>query len=428
MIDILSQRCEYPILIALQRPESPPGESSVHLKELRGLVETLGMEPCHEMTIPLRQHHPRYLLGKGKVEELADIIAETEADLVVFDDDLSPVQQRNLEARWNITVIDRREVILDIFGDRAVTRESELQVELARLEYMMPRLTRAWSHLSRQKGGTKGTRGEGEKQLEMDRRMVQQRLARLKKELKEITRVREIRRKKRQSGDLPRASLVGYTNAGKSSLLNRLSHSDVYVQDQLFATLDPTTRKIELPRGGSLLLTDTVGFIRKLPHHLVDAFHSTLEEALEADFLVHLVDVSDPHWEDHLRTNQEVLNTLGADEKETLYIFNKWDRLSPDERQAARFSLNRHQPSCAVSALKGDGMDELKALLEEVINRNRPLRYYALPRSRYDLVSLLHREAQVISKEEGEEDVLMEVRCTPLLAERLKDYRRSREE
>jgi len=423
VIDILSQRCEYPLLIALQKPEDAPGQAQKHLEELRSLVETLGMEPCKSLVVTLRKNHPRFLLGKGKVEEIDQLIDENEADLVVFDDDLSPAQQRNLETLWDTTVIDRREVILDIFGDRAVTREAELQVELARLEYMMPRLTRAWTHLSRQKGGTKGTRGEGEKQLEVDRRLLKHRLSRLKKELEEITRVRSVRRKQRQEGDTPRASLVGYTNAGKSSLLNKLADSDVFVKDQLFATLDPTTRRVELPRGGVLLVTDTVGFIRKLPHHLVDAFHSTLEETLEADFLIHVVDASDPQWEDHLKTSEEVLAELGAGDKECIYVFNKMDRLSPDEKEALSFRTSRYSRVCPLSVHQGQGLTEFLALLEEVMHQKRPALVFSIPHSRYDLTALLHREAQILEKTEEDEGVTLRVRCSPRIAEQLKEFR-----
>ncbi len=420
--DFLSTRCEYPLLVVLQSPQGSSREASAHLRELEGLTQTLGMKPVRGLVLPLRRPHPRYLIGTGKTAQLEEMIEETKADLVVFDDDLTPSQQRNLESRWDTTVIDRREIILDIFSSRASTREAELQVELARLEYMMPRLTRAWSHLSRQKGGTKGTRGEGEKQLEADRRIVQNRLTRLRRELREVSQTRETRRKQRQSGTTPRASLVGYTNAGKSSLLNALANSEVMVKNQLFATLDPTTRQVPLPRGGAVLITDTVGFIRKLPHHLVDAFRSTLEETREADFLIHVVDIADPEWESQLETSRRVLQELESEEKPTLYVFNKSDKLSREEQQRTSFILQEYPHSCLVSLKTGAGIPDVLEHMEGMISRERPSRIYALPRNRYDLAARLHREAQVLHREEGDKAVWMEARTSEELARQLAPF------
>ncbi|MEA5032813.1 MAG: GTPase HflX, partial [Sphaerochaeta sp.] len=272
----------------------PQGEeirrSQARLEELLSLVQTMGAEIVSSLVIPLRETNAATLIGSGKVAELDALAKEAGADCIIFDRDLPPRVQRNLEQTMDIAVIDRQEVILQIFSDRAATKEAVLQVALARQEYSLPRLTRKWTHLSRQRGGTKGTRGEGETQLEIDRRIVLNKITVLKDELKKVEAQRAIQRKSRSNGTLPTAAIVGYTNAGKSSLLNLLSKSDVLVENKLFATLDPTTRKVALPRGGDMLISDTVGFVSDLPHQLVDAFKSTLEEARYDDFIIHVVD------------------------------------------------------------------------------------------------------------------------------------------
>src|SRR6056297_586908 len=298
------------LLITLQTPELTPAQCNYYLDELRSLCDTLGFETVEQVVVPIKRLHPRYLVGSGKAKELAELAEAYEVDCLIFDDTISPSQQRNLEQLSGRCIIDRQEVILEIFSEHARTREALLQVGLARMEYSLPRLTRAWTHLSRQRGGTRGNRGEGETQLEVDRRIVLKKITGLKHELLKLKNQRNTRRKHRSGIPVPTGAIIGYTNAGKSSLLNALTGSATLVQDKLFATLDPTTRKMELSGGTRILLTDTVGFIRKLPHSLVDAFHSTLEETLVADFLLHLVDASNPEAEHHIETTLEVLGEL----------------------------------------------------------------------------------------------------------------------
>ncbi|MFA7231970.1 MAG: GTPase HflX, partial [Victivallaceae bacterium] len=290
---------ERAILVGVHDTQTTPSEAREHLEELEELVTNLNIGIIDRLLVNLKTPQSQYYVGSGKAQEIFDLIEELNADCLIFDGELSPSQQRNWERFTKICVIDRQEVILDIFAERASTRESVLQVELARMQYYVPRLTRAWTHLSRQKGGNKGTRGEGEKQIEADRRLVKDRIKFLQLELQEVRKQRDTQRKNRDRNEIPHAAIVGYTNAGKSSLLNKLSGANVLVEDKLFATLDPTTRKILLPSKQPLLLTDTVGFVRKLPHNLVEAFKSTLEEAVLADFLILVLDISSPYVEEH---------------------------------------------------------------------------------------------------------------------------------
>jgi GTP-binding protein HflX len=324
------------------------------LDELGLLADTAGAKVVGRLAQRRGTIHPARFLGKGKVEELKDLAVERDADLVVFDDDLTPAQVRNLEQTLARKVIDRSELILDIFAKRARTRESRLQVELAQLEYTLPRLTGMWKHLERQAGGI-GTRGPGETQLETDRRLVRERIARLKRELGAVERERETQRRRRRREF--RAALVGYTNAGKSTLFNALTRSDVFVENRLFATLDATTRQMVSRDRQVALVTDTVGFIRKLPHHLVASFHSTLVEAIEADLLLHVVDASDPAHPNHVRAVEQVLADLEVRPVETRIVFNKVDRVDED----ARAGLAASDPDAfLVSALVGDGLDTLR--------------------------------------------------------------------
>ncbi len=324
------------------------------MEELRRLADTAGAKILGELVQRRGTIHPAHFLGKGKVLELKDRVADLKADLVVFNDDLSPPQVRNLEKMVGVKVVDRSEIILDIFSRRARTRESRLQVELAQLEYTLPRLTGMWKHLERQAGGI-GTRGPGETQLETDRRLVRERIARLKRDLEGVERERETQRRRRRREF--RAALVGYTNAGKSTLFNKLARSDVFVEDRLFATLDSTTRQLVSPERQVVLLTDTVGFIRKLPHHLVASFHSTLVEAIEADLLLHVVDAADPDMPRQVAAVEDVLGDLLKTPRPTTLVFNKCDRL-PEEDAAG---LRARFPGChTVSARSGEGLAQLK--------------------------------------------------------------------
>ncbi len=328
------------------------------LDELRRLADTAGARVLGELVQRRGDVHPPTFLGKGKLAELKELAEERDVDLVIFNDDLTPSQVRNLEKELGAKVVDRSELILDIFARRARTRESRLQVELAQLQYQLPRLTGMWKHLERQAGGI-GTRGPGETQLETDRRFVRERIARLRRALEGVERERETQRRRRR--ERFRAALVGYTNAGKSTLFNALTRAGVLVEDRLFATLDATTRQLVSPARELVLLTDTVGFIRKLPHHLVASFHSTLVEALEADLLVHVVDAADPDRVRQMAAVESVLEELLEEPRPTVLVFNKLD-LVGDEDAAAGLAA-RHPGAFLVSARTGVGLDALRAFL-----------------------------------------------------------------
>ena len=405
--DILSLKCERSLLVGIQDEGESASDAESHLRELDSLTQTMGIPAVATMTVRLRKTHPRYLVGTGKLEEIRETALDCQADLIVFDYDLSPSQQRNIEKDLNITVIDREEVILDIFADRASTREAVLQVALARMQYSLPRLTRAWTHLSRQRGGARGTRGKGETQLESDRRMVLNKIASLKKELAHVRRNRETQRKKRRNLPVPSLSVVGYTNAGKSSLLNMMTGADVLAEDKLFATLDPTSRRVHLPGGRQVVITDTVGFIRKLPHNLVEAFKSTLEEAVLADAIIHVIDISNPEWREHKRVTEEVLHELGAGDKPVLMVYNKSDLLDdPDELY--HFIKNDSHISLMLSAKTGSGRGELEAGIQEVLEAELPVKTLLIPPHKWDIVAYVRRNSVVLKEEYEEEGILME--------------------
>jgi GTPase len=328
------------------------------MEELARLADTAGAKVKGALTQNRGRLHPATFIGKGKVEELKALVADTEADVVIFNDDLAPPQVRNLEKALGAKVVDRSEIILDIFARRARTRESRLQVELAQLEYTLPRLTGMWKHLERQAGGI-GTRGPGETQLETDRRLVRERIARLKRALESVERERETQRRARRHEF--RVALVGYTNAGKSTLFNALTRAEVFVEDRLFATLDSTTRRMVSPDRRRVLLTDTVGFIRKLPHHLVASFHSTLLEAVEADVLLHVVDCADPDMDRQIQAVEGVLEKLLEGPRPTFMVFNKTDRLTDADAEAGLRAA--HPGAFLVSARIGTGLDTLRESL-----------------------------------------------------------------
>ena len=316
MFDIKEKpkQVERALLIAVYKDAEQREECESLLEELDSLVDTLDIPVIDRLLVKVQERNPRYFVGTGKAEEIFERAKELEIDVIIFDNGLSPAQQRNWEALTGMAVIDREEVILEIFARRARTKEARLQVDLARMEYSLPRLTRAWGHLSRQGGGL-GGKGEGETQLETDRRLVRAQIDHLKSDLKLVRLRRATQRKQRERLPLPSAAIVGYTNVGKSALLNKLTGAQVLVEDKLFATLDTTTRRVILPSGQSLLLTDTVGFVRNLPHRLIEAFKATLEEAVLSDFLIHVLDASHPRVFDFYQTTIRVLGELGADEK-----------------------------------------------------------------------------------------------------------------
>ena len=392
-------------------------EAASLLEELAELTDTLGLPVADQMLVRVPAPQARYIVGTGKAEEIAARARALDCDVVIFDNELSPGQQRNWEAllkgegEREFAAIDREQVILDIFAGRARTKEARLQVDLARMEYSLPRLARAWGHLSRQQGGGLGGKGEGESQLETDRRLVRKRIDHIKAELVAVRSQRATQRKGRQRAPVPQAAIVGYTNAGKSSLLRALTGANVLVENRLFATLDPTTRQIELPGGQRLLVTDTVGFVRNLPHRIVEAFKATLEEAVVADFLVHVLDATSPEVFAFAQTTREVLAELGAVEKPTLTVFNKIDLLPPD--RDALNGLRRHFPDALfVSTKTGEGLDALRAAFADQL-RDRVARVeLLLPPERGDLLAELHRHGHVIATESDAETGALHVHAT----------------
>jgi len=390
---------ERAMLIGITLPGADDSTTRSLLDELRELVTTLGIGIQHEVQLPIRKPHAKFLLGSGKAEELIEQAKAHDCDVIVFDNELTPAQQRNWEqaAEDKILVIDRQEVILDIFGKRAQTKEAVLQVELARLEYNLPRLKSAWTHLSRQRGGGSMQRDAGETQLELDQRMVRTQITRVKRELESVIQHRHVQRKKRMTVPVPTCAIVGYTNAGKSSLLNKLTNSDILAEDKLFATLDPTSRRCPLPGGQPLVITDTVGFVRNLPHRLVDAFKATLEEAVVSNFLVHVLDINSPEIEAHAETTLSVLRGLGADEKNIITVFNKVDDLWDED---TRLSLSfRYPDAYFVSAHSGEGIQALLERMEAIVESDFSQLRLLIPHDRYDLVARLHREGGVRKEE-----------------------------
>lgn len=388
---------ERALLVSIYQDKEELSHATSLLEELEDLVTTLGLPILATRVMRVREFNAKLLLSKGKAEDVLQVVQDEKLDCIIFDNELTPAQQRNWESYSKVCVIDRQEVILDIFGQRAQTKEARLQIQLARMIYSMPRLTRAWSHLGQQGGGGIGSRGEGETQLEVDRRIVRKQIDRLKAELATVRKQRQTLRQQRERVPVPHAAIVGYTNAGKSSLLKNLTGADVLVEDKLFATLDTTTRKIELPNKQRLLLTDTVGFVRKLPHLLVEAFKATLEEALTANFLIHVIDASQPDIFEIHKTTMDVLEELGASEKEIVIVLNKVDLLQ-DESQVQ--ALRLHFPdACFMSVHSGEGIHNFLDVLSDILSRTTSILDYAIPHSRGDLVAKLHEEANVLSLE-----------------------------
>lgn len=402
-------------------------ESESLLEELGELVKTLGIEVAEAVLPRCREMQKKFLCGTGKASEVVELARAHECDVIVIDNGLAPSQQREWEKLADLCVIDREEVILDIFAKRAHTREARLQVELARMQYALPRLARMWGHLDREGGGGTGggasggaARGMGEKQIEVDRRLANLSIDRCKRELEAVRKQRKTQRKERERMDTPHAAIVGYTNAGKSSLLNTLSGAEVMAKDMLFATLDTTTRRIDLPDGQPLLITDTVGFVRNLPHRLVEAFKATLEEAVLADFLIHVLDATAPEIERFHDTTLEVLKELGAEDKPVITVLNKIDLVTDPDVFGM---LDRRFPGALhVSAVTGHGLEDLlKACCVVLADRVR-CRDYRIPQQRADIVSLLHREAKVILTDYEGDDILVRAVVPPVIAGRIENF------
>lgn len=388
----------------LQQPGAQPGlrAPEARLQEAIGLARAIGLGVEHAEAAAVKQVRPATLIGGGLVERLAETIAEKRIDVVIVDSALTPVQQRNLERAWECKVIDRTGLILEIFGARARTKEGKLQVELAALSYQRSRLVRSWTHLERQRGGVGFMGGPGESQLEIDRRLITERITRLKKELKQVQRTRGLHRGARQRVPYPVVAFVGYTNAGKSTLFNRLTEAKVLAQDQLFATLDPTMRRVVLPSGQTIILSDTVGFISDLPTDLIAAFRATLEEVLEADLILHVRDIAHADSRAQEADVKAVLGDLGVTENAThlLEVLNKADLLSPQER--ARLALrDAEKPQAALcSALTGEGCAEVLAMIDQALSAKRVQRTLRLPVSEGAALSWLYDHAEVLARKD----------------------------
>ena len=389
-----SAQPEKAILVGVSRPGEGSWEIDDSLDELQLLADTAGAIVTDRVVQSLDRINPATYVGKGKVQEIKGLVKMRDADLVIFDDDLVPVQIRNLEREFGCKLVDRSGLILDIFAGRAKTAVAKTQVELAQLDYLRTRLTRAWTHLSRQKGGI-GTKGPGETQIETDRRLIGHRIAVLTDRLKKIDQQRKTQRKGRSA--YTRVSLVGYTNAGKSTLMNALASAGVLAEDRLFATLDATTRIAEMGSGKEILLSDTVGFIRKLPHKLIESFKSTLDEVRESDLLLHVVDVTHPGFRDQIQTVNLTLKELGALEKPTLMVFNKIDGL--DEKSIIQSLKSEFRHSAFVSGLRNIGLTELKTGLLEMIESDFLERVVYIPVEDSKTIARVHRFAEVVDEE-----------------------------
>ena len=410
---------ERAVLVAAPRKGSADAQQlQEHLDELAELVDTAGAAVAGRLSQNVASPNPATLIGEGKVEELRVMLADENATLAIFDEELSPVQGANLEKELKVRVMDRAELILDIFSTRARTSEAKLQVELAQLEYMLPRLARMWTHLSRIRGGI-GLRGPGETQLETDRRMIRKKIQHLKKKLGDVAQHREVVRSGRQA--MLTAALVGYTNAGKSSILRSLTgEHDIFVEDRLFATLDTLTREVELGQGVRVRVTDTVGFIRKLPHHLVASFRATLEEATDADLLLHVVDAAHPDWEEQIDVVNAVLADLGLAERPQLLVFNKIDAV-PDPLAFAARVRELHPGSVTSTVMRTDGVQQLKTALTERASALRPTVQVEVPMTDGARIAALYRAGEVVSREDRGDRVVLTIRTEPWRAEQLRD-------
>ena len=407
MIQDENKNLEKALLIGFYLKNTEQKDCEESLDELERLSDTFGLIVIDKVPCILRKITASTILGSGKLEELNALVQEYEIDVIIFDNEIFPHQQRNLEKLFKKPVIDRTELILEIFGQRAHTKEARLQIELAKVKYQMPRLKRLWTHLSRQTGGGAHVKGEGEKQLELDKRLLRHRIDRLQKEIEEVRGHRETQRLARKRTGVPTFAIVGYTNVGKSTLLKALTQAEVLVEDKLFATLDTTTRKFILPNRQQILLVDTVGFIRKIPHTLIAAFKSTLEEAIHTDVLVHLIDASSPQAVAQAQATMDVLKDLGASHLPIITVLNKIDKC--EDPKILQILRMKYPHTVQISALEKTGFTQLLEEMKNAIESLRKKVKLSIPQSHYALVSELMREGKVISMEYEENDVLMEV-------------------
>ena len=418
----LDERRERAVLVGIDRGRTDwPVEES--LAELDRLAHTAGADNVASVTQKLERPHPRTFIGTGKAEEIAETAKALDATMVIFDDELTPSQQANLEGLIpDAKVMDRTALILDIFAQHAVSREGKLQVELAQLEYVLPRLKGMWGHLERERlGGGRGTRfGAGESQLETDRRLARKRISELKGELKHVSNERELQRKRRARSGVFRVALVGYTNSGKSTLLNALTGAGALTEDMLFATLDSTTRRLDLPEGRQVTITDTVGFINKLPHGLVEAFKSTLDEVNEADLLLHVTDAGAQQREPQMQSVREVLQEIGAHTQPGVVVFNKIDTVDPDTLETLRA---RYPNAAHVSALTGEGIEDLVIRIAEEAARGSVTVTALVPYTHGELVRLAHEKTHILSERHTENGTLLVVRVPSELAPQFEPYR-----
>jgi GTP-binding protein HflX len=395
------------LLVGVAQTAQGALEAERSLDELARLTETAGADPIDSELVRRDTPDPALFLGRGKVEELTAVTAAEDIDVVVFDNALTPAQQRNLQRRFGCDVVDREALILDIFAQHATTRIGALQVELALLRYNLPRLRGQGASLSQQQGGIGAKRGPGETKLETDRRRIQQRISRLEKELTDAARIRHTQSKRRRRNELPVVSLVGYTNAGKSTLLNALTGAGVLTEDQLFSTLDSTVRRFQLPNGRPVLLSDTVGFVRRLPHHLVEAFRSTLDEVAGAQLLLHVVDCADPDPEGQVAAVREVLHEIGAGSIAELLVLNKVDLASP---AAVHRLTNLHPDALAISAVTGEGLASLAEALAVRLSADLETVRMAIPYARADLLAAAHEDGEVLAEKHEDDGTVLEVR------------------
>jgi GTP-binding protein HflX len=419
LIQTRDTRSERAFLIGVELKSRQAAEVSESLAELAELAQTAGAEIVGNGTQKMPTPIAATYIGKGKAEEFAAFCKDNEVDTVIFDDELSPAQSRNLEKMFECKILDRTALILDIFAQRARTREGKLQIELAQLQHLLPRLTRFWTHLSRQSGGIGMRGGEGESQLESDRRKTQERIDRITRDLDSVRRQRQTQRVGRQRSNWPLASIVGYTNAGKSTLLNQLTGAAVLAEDKLFATLDPTTRRLKLPTNQNVLLTDTVGFIKKLPHGLVEAFKATLEEVVQADLLLHVVDISHAQAEEQIAAVNTVLKEISAEGKPTLMVFNKIDRL---EGTVSAMLREKYPHAVCISAITGEG---LEPLLAEIGTQLRPTREFlnlVVPQEKAAVIARVHAVGQIVESRYSGKNARFKVRIPPHLHEEFSPF------